>query len=305
MTQNAYMLNTTIDDMYAHQAACQLLGGHLVSYTSLQEQQEVEELFVSQGVLLPAYHLRYWLGLYIPYRDPKLWPGFLWHDGSHAPTTHAKPLDTYGHWGLWEDLSGVERQEPNNAFPPEFCAVANFSQVHEQAWGWSDQNCEGLYIAICKFAAPPPPAPRPPPPSPPPPQPPLDPVYVSPTSGSTFHFEGAPATYRQAQLACQAMGPDGRLVAYLSKGQQVEVEGAYSKLGWLRGGFVSFYWIGLEVPFYNSWPQFVWSTGLAAKDVAYSHWGEWLLMLLMLYSSSVQRCRTGSTSPPTDHAPPP
>ena len=35
------------------------------------------------------------------------------------------------------------------------------------------------------------------------------------------------------------------LVAYLSKGQQVEVEGAYSKLGWLRGGFVSFYWIGL------------------------------------------------------------
>ena len=75
MTQNAYMLNTTIDDMYAHQAACQLLGGHLVSYTSLQEQQEVEELFVSQGVLLPAYHLRYWLGLYIPYRDPKLWPG--------------------------------------------------------------------------------------------------------------------------------------------------------------------------------------------------------------------------------------
>jgi hypothetical protein len=53
---------------------------------------------------------------------------------------------------MWTDAEGDERQEPNNAFPPEFCAVANYTQKFEDAWGWSDQNCEDVFIAICKIA---------------------------------------------------------------------------------------------------------------------------------------------------------
>ena len=151
-SQSTFILNTTYADARTHQAGCESRGGHLVSYPSLQEQLEVEDRFTSQGVLLPTFHLRYWLGLYIPYRDPKLWPGFLWFDGMPAPTTYAKPLDTYGHWGIWVDDEGDERREPNNAFPPEFCTVANYSQAFEQAWGWSDQNCEDKFIAICKIS---------------------------------------------------------------------------------------------------------------------------------------------------------
>jgi hypothetical protein len=69
------VLNTSVADMYSHQAGCAAQGGHLTSYVSLLEQLEVEDMYVGLGVLLPTFHLRYWLGLYIPYRDPKLWPG--------------------------------------------------------------------------------------------------------------------------------------------------------------------------------------------------------------------------------------
>jgi hypothetical protein len=64
-----------VADVYSHEAACTAQGGHLTSYISLLEQLEVEDQFLNLGVLLPTFHLRYWIGLYIPYRDPKLWPG--------------------------------------------------------------------------------------------------------------------------------------------------------------------------------------------------------------------------------------
>jgi hypothetical protein len=174
---------------------------------------------------------------------------------------------------MWVDVSEVERPEPNNVIAPEFCVVANYSQAFDGAWGWSDQNCEDRYIAICKFAAPSPPAPRPPPPRPPPPQPPLDPYYTSPISGNQYYFEGYPTSQPQAQAACEAKGPGGRLVAYLSKQLQTEVEQAFTAKGWLKGGFIQFYWIGLSVPFFNTWPDFVWSTGLSWRDAPHAHWG--------------------------------
>lgn len=38
LTRNGYLLNTTLADVYSHQAACVAQGAHLVSYTSEQEQ---------------------------------------------------------------------------------------------------------------------------------------------------------------------------------------------------------------------------------------------------------------------------
>lgn len=76
-SQSTFLLNTSVADVYSHEAGCAAQGGHLTSYISLLEQLEVEDQFVNLGVLLPTFHLRYWIGLYIPYRDPKLWPGGL------------------------------------------------------------------------------------------------------------------------------------------------------------------------------------------------------------------------------------
>jgi hypothetical protein len=75
---HTYILNTTAATFNAAEAACVRQGGHLVSYQSEFEQQEVEGYFTDAGALLPGFHRRYWLGLTIPHRDPRLWPQFAW-----------------------------------------------------------------------------------------------------------------------------------------------------------------------------------------------------------------------------------
>jgi hypothetical protein len=47
VTGSRYMLNTSLASQAEAQAACNLQGGHLVSYSSLEEQYEVEQYFVT------------------------------------------------------------------------------------------------------------------------------------------------------------------------------------------------------------------------------------------------------------------
>jgi hypothetical protein len=44
---------------------CSGAGGHLASYKSAAEQQQVEEYFVELGGLVPGFHNFYWLGLQV------------------------------------------------------------------------------------------------------------------------------------------------------------------------------------------------------------------------------------------------
>jgi hypothetical protein len=39
--------------------------------------------------------------------------------------------------------------EPNNLFPPEYCAAANYSQAVAGLFSWSDTNCGNSYIFMC------------------------------------------------------------------------------------------------------------------------------------------------------------
>lgn len=75
---HTYLLNTTTATFTQGQDWCTRQGGSMVSYQSAFEQAEVEGYFVEQGMLLPTYHKRYWIGLAIPYKDPRLWPQFQW-----------------------------------------------------------------------------------------------------------------------------------------------------------------------------------------------------------------------------------
>jgi hypothetical protein len=48
VTSSRYMLNTSLATQAEAQAACNLQGGHLASYGSLEEQYEVEQYFVTK-----------------------------------------------------------------------------------------------------------------------------------------------------------------------------------------------------------------------------------------------------------------
>jgi uncharacterized protein with PIN domain len=68
-----FYLNTTQVKQGEAEAACKLANGHLTTYTSMQEQEEVEQHFIQQGYLLPGCHRGYWLGL----TYSKVWPEFV------------------------------------------------------------------------------------------------------------------------------------------------------------------------------------------------------------------------------------
>ena len=47
----------------AAERACNDVGGHLAAYNNLNEQKEVEQYYLTQGLLLSSYHKHYWMGL--------------------------------------------------------------------------------------------------------------------------------------------------------------------------------------------------------------------------------------------------
>jgi hypothetical protein len=86
-----FVFNNTPVSTTAAQQQCQAYGGNLASYTSLEEQQEVEVYFIEQGDLLTAYHGAYWTGLVAEVLKP---PQFKWGDVLAAPLN-------WTHWGMY------------------------------------------------------------------------------------------------------------------------------------------------------------------------------------------------------------
>jgi hypothetical protein len=82
--------------------------------------------------------------------------------------------------------------------------------------------------------------------------------------------------YLKAMAHCANMSVMGTLVYYPTQQRQQEVELAFRKRGWLRNGFIPFYWIGLRVSPYEQWPNFQWPNSVALDDSEYSHWGTFM-----------------------------
>jgi hypothetical protein len=64
-TNVTFYFNATATDQASAEAACALSGGHLAAYTSAQEQNEVEQYYISLGYILPSFHKGYWTGLQV------------------------------------------------------------------------------------------------------------------------------------------------------------------------------------------------------------------------------------------------
>jgi hypothetical protein len=116
--------------------------------------QAVEKYFMGMGWLLPTFHKTYWIGLNATTPGSKdaagmvagmlttASPGrFAWLDQSAG----APGNGSYTHWGR---AGGMP--EPNNLRGSENCGMANASQSHGSAWGWSDTSCKISAPFICR-----------------------------------------------------------------------------------------------------------------------------------------------------------
>lgn len=66
-------------------------------------------------------------------------------------------MANYQHWGVQQPGNLLE---PNNQFPPEFCAGSNLSMgiashdkkgvVFDGVGGWADRRCNERYIFVCE-----------------------------------------------------------------------------------------------------------------------------------------------------------
>ena len=146
---------------------------------------------LTPGALLPGYHTFYWMGLNVT----GSWPRFNWIDGLAGPNR-----STYQHWGYYMPQNILE---PNNIFPPENCAGANFTQAYDIAWAWSDASCSVKAPYICKALA-------------------LGAFYyTSAISGATYVFNNTPITQVAAAQACKDYG--AAPVSFTSLEEQLEV----------------------------------------------------------------------------------
>jgi hypothetical protein len=129
----------TFDDAEAH---CTNNGSHLISYSNSSTQQFVETSLIDAGLLLPAFHKSYWIGLNTTLAA---WPAtWTWVDSR----PYVRNV-TYQNWGVYQPGNLAE---PNNVTGSEACAVANTSQPRGPTWGWSDTNCMGAWIFMCYYA---------------------------------------------------------------------------------------------------------------------------------------------------------
>lgn len=111
-------------------------------------QAEVEQFYINKGYLIPTFHKSYWLSLQ---SSTTTYPKFVWTD----PTVRTGYLNGGPHWGTYTIAGSAAepKKEPNAIQPPEYCAVANYTQRYGQpsAWGWSDVNCNRNFIFICRL----------------------------------------------------------------------------------------------------------------------------------------------------------
>jgi hypothetical protein len=235
----------------AHCAGMSVTGA-LVAYPSLERQQEVENAFRRRGWLNRGLVPFYWIGLRVsPYEQ---WPNFQWSDSVALDDME------YSHWGTF--LPGPHL-EPNNIFPPENCAGANFTQSYGGLYGWADAGCFLSFPFICE---------NPLPPNPPPsPNPPAGSFFyqnfsdVSSTKGAAYLLMNALLKFEDARALCQAQGSE--VVVWESAAEQSEVERMLLEQGGLDRRTQPLYWIGYKA---SLWPFF---KPLVKTSSTYTHWG--------------------------------
>ena len=134
------MLNTNRMVQAEAEAVCNTYGGQLAYYDSLFEQSEVEQQYITGGLLYPSHTPLYWMGLI---SSPSTYPKFRWSNALLPPPNRF--LGRYEHWGAYPF-----GQEPDNKTGADYCTVGNRTEAYSLAWGWADANCSMLLPSICR-----------------------------------------------------------------------------------------------------------------------------------------------------------
>jgi hypothetical protein len=155
---------------------CNLECGHLASYSSLAEQNEVEQgliaavsgaavvlpaaglaeplpavrapliskLGLPQGMLVPRFHRMYWMGLR---SGVDTWPVYRWLD-PYVPDPSAR--NGYTNWGSTIASDGSFSLEPSN--PSALCGGGSWPMQRGSppAWGWAGEDCSAARVFICR-----------------------------------------------------------------------------------------------------------------------------------------------------------
>ena len=123
--------------------ACQTRGGHLATFTTQLEQQEVENFYTSNGYWFPTNFVFYWIGL-----RAINWPNFRWVDRMFpAPTAKS-----YRNWGSFVEPGKPAVGEPYYTpdTPPQMCGGGNFTESLGGVFGWADAMCTSQYMSMCR-----------------------------------------------------------------------------------------------------------------------------------------------------------
>jgi hypothetical protein len=139
-----YVFNNTPVNSYDAQTTCNTYGGHLVWFSSLHEQLEVERGLIAMGKLFPTFHTSYWIG----YRAAKAST----NPADFIILDKTAGAQTYAHWGTFKPApAGKDPAEPNNLQGGENCAVGNFTEIYANASGWADASCGLRLPFVCKL----------------------------------------------------------------------------------------------------------------------------------------------------------
>ncbi len=141
LNNNTYILNSSLADFFTAQQFCLRSGGHLASFTSGQEQQDVEQFYIKAGLLFPSYHKSYWFGLYTNAAGWK-------NSWKYTDNTQYVSGSSYANWGV-AIPQGLTA--PNNITGQEFCVAANASEAQNSRWGWEDYECTAEMPFLCEI----------------------------------------------------------------------------------------------------------------------------------------------------------
>ncbi len=191
---------TSLDDMLRTSASHSPLYMHSTPAPPPPAlQTEVENFYISNGLLFPTYTPNYWFGAKTTY---DLWPTFYWLQRSIPGPDNRN----YVHWGLGR------QPEPNNLAGNEYCAACNLTLAYQTAWGWSDAACSLPMPYMCRL---------------------MDNsamgtlAYQAPKTNVTWTVNMQPMTQEDAQAFCNAQG--SHLAYFTSLAEQV---GARAVCGW-------------------------------------------------------------------------
>jgi hypothetical protein len=243
VTNATFAYNPSRLDQAGAELACNDIGGHLATYSSLEEQIDVESYYLSNGLLFAGNTPSYWFGAR---SAVDMWPSFYWLQRS-IPGPDSR---NYMHWGMGAS------PEPNNLAKNEYCAACNASIGYQGAWGWSDASCSLPMPYMCRI---------------------MDTgslgtlKYVNWKTNTNYTINVNPMTQKDAEAFCATQG--GHIALWTGLAEQQEVEGFFIKQGVLIPAYHQWYWLGIEAA---QWPKF---TSLdksipSPSRLTYQHWAD-------------------------------